>query len=415
MKKEGFGTFALCPPIEKIAEKYGIDGKFISDAKKVLIDSDADIENVDYEDMLRFPVLHGRKITIEPGTLIALDEVQDYSPDAYVFLVTCILHPASLANCTVVMIGDFERQLLMAFAGAAYGIFDMMAEHFKTTRVRLTVNRRCAKSIVENAPYKGDMVALPDAPEGIVGSLPLGQVVDAICDGKHATAAVLSEANAPLVALGLNLLTKGIPVQMRTARLEKLILSTARFENLDLRKVPLGGITEILMREMKKAQDEGMESSENRMDVINCIQALELFCLAEVAKNPKSDFGKVGFDLTGKRNPRTGKPGLKPVHPIQKALRRLVGDEKGVTLLTGHTAKGLEWNTVFHLPAKVKAPKQDWQAHQASCLAHVIATRAKLEFYTLEVPDTSASGNGDMPDMDTDAESEVLAIESEQE
>lgn len=411
MKKEGYGIYALCPTLEQIAQKYSIDEKHIAVAKIVLAESDADTVNVDYEDMLRFPVLHGRKITLEKGTLVVLDEVQDYSPDAFVFLITCILHPASLANCTVVMIGDFERQLLMAFAGAAYEIFDMMAKHFGTTRVRLTVNRRCAKRIVENAPFRGDMVALPDAPEGTVGTRPMAQVIDAVCEGAYSEAAILSEANAPLVALGLHLLTKGVSVQMRSARLEKLIVSTG-FKYLDLRTTPLGMIGENLMRDLKKAQDEDMGGAESRMDVVNCIIALENFCMAEVAKG-NADMGKVGFEPTGKRNPKTGKMGFKPIHPILKALRRMLNSSKGITLLTGHTAKGLEWNTVFHLPAKVKAPKQAWQEHQANCLAHVIATRAKLEFFTLDVPEPAANASGNSPSDDGDEDdSETLIMDA---
>jgi hypothetical protein len=143
-----------------------------------------------------------------------------------------------------------------------------------------------------------------------------------------------------------------------------------------------------------------------------------MYCLTEVAKGD-TEMGKCGFEMTGKRNFKTGKPVWKPIHPILKALRRMLNSNEGITLLTGHTAKGLEWHTVFHLPAKVKAPKQAWQEHQQNCLAHVIATRAKMEFYTLEVPDKTPSGNGEVPDsddsdstMDDDAESEVLVMEA---
>ena len=51
--------------------------------------------------------------------------------------------------------------------------------------------------------------------------------------------------------------------------------------------------------------------------------------------------------------------------------------------MTGHTSKGLEWNTVFHLPADMREPDQEWQVKQNECLAHVIATRAIENFVTL--------------------------------
>lgn len=387
MKREGYGIYEKALPVEEIAAKYGIDEEFIDKAKLVLADSDNMKGLLDFEDMLRFPVLAGRRETLTG--LIILDEVQDYTPLAWQFLRDCLLTKDS----HVLMIGDPERQMLMSFVGASTEIFSEMATYFNCETHKLTVNRRCSQNVVANAPFKGDMVALPDAPMGEYGHKEMTKVIEEIMDGKYENDAVLSEANAPLVQMGLNLLTKKIPCRMRVTRLENLIMRHA-FRFLDTRKCPLGEIAIRLTNELKESMNDGEEISNDRQDVINCIAALESYCLAQQIL--KTKFMKVGRKL-------------RPIHPIQQALEMLLTSDKGITLLTGHTAKGLEWNTVFHLPAAMKAPKQDWQEHQQNCLAHVIGTRARLNHYILSLPATTVSPDGD------DGESEALEIEGEQE
>jgi hypothetical protein len=259
----------------------------------------------------------------------------------------------------------------MSFAGASPEIFDIMSRHFSCESLGLTVNRRCAKRIVEAAPFKGDMVALPDAPEGEIITMPASKAMDEIANGAHSNDAILSETNLPLVSLGLNLLTKNVPCRMRSKRLEGCIRGVA-YKYLDVRKFPFPSfsIAEACRKDIQEAQaNETATSDTSRDDVINCIASLESYCAAN--KIVKTEFIKRGAKWL-------------PVHPIVVALNRLLKSDKGITLLTGHTAKGLEWNTVFHLSGNSKAPVQDWQVHQSNCLAHVIATRAKEKLVRLD-------------------------------
>lgn len=362
-KAEGIGTYdkALAP--DAIATKYALDVTLVAPALDALKQSDAMLNVADYADMLRFPVLLGRKQTLDG--LVVLDEVQDYTPASWVFVRDCLTTPTS----KVLMIGDPERQLLMAFTGASPEIFDTMATHYGCKAVALTVNRRCAKAIVESAPHKGDMVALPDAPEGELTSMETSQALDAIIDGKHASDAILSEVNAPLVQLGLNLLTKGVPCRMRSKRLEGAIRSVS-YKYLDARKFPFPSfsIAEACRRDVAQAGEESAATDTSKQDVINCIASLEAYCVTKGIS--KTQFVKRGAKWS-------------PVHPIFVALNQLTKSTSGITLLTGHTAKGLEWETIFHLAGSSKPPQQDWQVHQANCLAHVIATRPKLRFISL--------------------------------
>ncbi len=366
LKNEAYGIHENAPTAESIADKYEIDKKFCEPALQVLAKSDADKRTVDFPDMLRLPVLLGLNEGLKG--LIILDEVQDYTPSAFCLLRSSILHPDS-SKWHIFMIGDPSRQALMMFAGANPKLFDEMAEFFGCARKNLTVNRRCSKAVINAAPFKGDMQPLPDAPEGFVGNIPVDELVQKLENREHSEDAVLSEANAPLVLLGIKLLTKGVPVKMRLDRLNKLLMRYC-YPFLRLEKFPVGTMAENLRKKAAEDFAETGEVDSDLDDVIKCVDALETYCLA-------NGILKVAW-------PKAYVKGCHPDHPIQQALKKLAGDT-GVTLMTGHTAKGLEWNTVFHLPGKMKAPTQAWQVDQANCLAHVIATRAKLNHYTVMV------------------------------
>lgn len=369
LKVEGYGIYKDAMTVDAIATKYGIRiseseedacGMSIDEmAIKVLEASDADTDTIDFEDQLRFPVLYNKSAMLPKDCLVVLDEVQDFSPNAFCFVTNCLVSPSH----QVLMIGDPSRQALMQFAGASVELFNIMSDYFGCVRMELDENRRCAKAIVNAAPYKGNMVALEDAPEGVVESMSEADVIASICDGMHPHDAVLSETNAPILKLGIKLITSGVPVRMRTNKLESLLFRYA-YKHIVNRNMKVGEMSIALRDELAERVEDGGNVSEFA-DFIKCIEALEVYCLSN------------GILKSGYKNRR-------PVHPLQQALEILTSGTEGITLMTGHTSKGLEWNTVFHLPTAQKAAEQDWQAHQNQCLAHVIATRAKMRFVTLQ-------------------------------
>jgi len=361
MKCEGVGIYSEALSIEAIAKKYGFSEKLIEQANQVLTLSDAQTNVIDCDDMLRFPVLFQRSSKFGPNTWIALDEVQDFTPASWVFVRDCLTTDKTKA----LIVGDPDRQALMSFAGASPELFRIIAEYFGCETVSLPECRRCSQEVVRNAPHKGDMVALDTAPMGEVGSKARQEIMDSILEGQDFNnSAILSEANAPLVSFGIHLLTHNVPVQMRAARLEGTINRFVPFSIQDVRKVPVGQMAE-KARSLCDLEDEARSEAE---DVFKAVEALETYCLA-------TGNVKTGWDRVGTQN--------RPVHPVKMALRKLTSGKSGVTLATGHTAKGLEWTNVYHLKGKMKAPEQDWQVHQQNCLDHVIATRAKLNHYTL--------------------------------
>lgn len=374
LKIEAYGLLSFALSANDIADKYGyfLTEKEMDSAEDTLENmainvlelSDKDATTIDFEDMLRMPIILGRKCQVSKDALIVLDEVQDFTPLAYAFVINCVIPKGA----QVLMIGDPSRQSLMQFAGASAGLFDIMADAFNCKRLELTVNRRCAKSIVANAPHKGNMVALDDAPEGTVETLSESEVIAEIMQGGHDEDALLCEKNAPILSLGIKLITEGVPVRMRTAKLDSLLFRYA-FKYIVDRTLKVGDIAPKLWDEISERAGDGKDVAEFR-DVAKCVEALETYCLAN------------GILKTGWKNRR-------PVHPIQQALEKITSGTKGITLMTGHTSKGLEWNTVFYLPSPMKAAEKEWQQHQNDCLSHVIHTRAKTRFVTLAVIDSA--------------------------
>lgn len=391
LKVEGVGTYDDALKPEEIATKYGFKACLVPHGIKLLALSDAQTNVIDFDDMLRFPVLQHRTDWVTG--LAALDEVQDYTPHAFEFLTKCLVKKGT----QILMIGDVD-QTLQGFAGATPALIQIMADYYGCTQFQLTVNRRCAQSIVRNAPRMSKvMQALPDAPEGTVGVKSQTEVFDAVAAGEYKTDAIISEANAPLVMFGLSLLIKGVPVQMRTARLEKLVYRYCPFALLDQRKVALGQVAGLVRKRLAEEAAESGEVSDEGRDVADAIESLESYCIAKGILKPQ-----------WVRNGRS----VRPKHPIFQALDILCSGKVGITLLTGHTAKGLEWDTVFHLPGKMKAPEQDWQVHQAACLDYVIKTRARLNHFTLDTPESDESVREGVQNRGIDAESEALEWES---
>lgn len=354
-------NFALTEKEQSYIEKHHDGASMEELVKEILKLSDSDLRIIDYEDMLRLPVISGNINPLPKSALVVLDEVQDYSP-----LMLSFLLKLTAPGTTVLMIGDPSRQSLQQFSGASPQLFDIMADYFNCVRLRLTVNRRCAKAIVAAAPHKGDMKALDDAETGIVETLPAQTVINDIMAGEYQSFALLSETNAPLVQLGTKLILEGIPVRIRMGKIDKLIMRYA-YKHIVNRKLQVGDIFPLMLEEIGEMAGEGIDVGEFS-DIAKVIGALEEYCLSK------------GILKTTWVNRR-------PCHPIQQALSIITQGNEGITLMTGHVSKGLEFHTVFYLPSKMRAPETDWQKHQNDCLAHVIATRAKHRFVTLAVED----------------------------
>jgi hypothetical protein len=354
MKVEGFGI--VNHDAGAIADKYGVDEKFIGDAVTTLKESDKNRTIVDFDDMLRFPVLDQIKRPV--NGFILIDEAQDYNPNMCEFLKLFIGDKTK-----GLVTGDAERQALQQFAGGDPATFYKLAEVLNCETIPLTYNFRCVKSIVANANefYPSDMEPAPGNCEGEVGETSINDL-----EGLDDNSAILSEMNSPLLSFVITQIEQNKSVQFRPGKLWEKCQS-AMWGLMDTRKYPIGTIADRAEEKaIEYAGDKGVDS--DKLESIKCVRLLENLCLS-------LNMTKV------KWNYKT------PVHPIQQILEMLAKNNSGPFAMTGHTAKGLQWDNVYHIN-KVPAPRPNvtpkpWEIHQWRCVGYVIRTRAIQRHMTL--------------------------------
>lgn len=106
-------------------------------------------------------------------------------------------------------VGD-PYQSLYAFRGADTNAFELFKEEFPGSSGTLTMSFRCAKAGIREAQtLVPDIMAMPNAPEGIVAEKPL--TISALRPGD----VILCRNNRPLVSLALQALRQGKRVTIR--------------------------------------------------------------------------------------------------------------------------------------------------------------------------------------------------------
>ncbi len=169
--------------------------------------------------------------------------------------------------------------------------------------------------------------------------------------------AILCRNNAPLLSIAFKLIRRNIGVNMLGRDIGKSLVTLSRkiaredsMSNLDV----IRAVNEWRNKErslaMANEQEEKLAGIEDRAE-----------CLIAVAEAD----------------------GVKSAGDLRRALGDLFERGGGVTLGTGHRAKGLEWHTVLHLdpwrvPSKhAKKNPEGPQMEQEMNLKYVIETRAK--------------------------------------
>jgi hypothetical protein len=243
-------------------------------------------------------------------------------------------------------------------------MLNKLAEMLNCEIVPLTYNFRCGVKIVENANafLPSDMKAAPGAIQGTIGEASMAGLPEL-----DKNSAILCEMNAPLLNYVVSALEKNQPVQFRPGKLWDKCKSVM-WGLFDCRKFPIGTIAD---RAEEKVREYAGEDGPNpdKLEAVNCVRILENIC-----------------SMMGIIQVKWG-PNRMPIHPIQQVLDILSSGNEGPFAMTGHTAKGLQWTNVYHIP-KMPAPKPDkpmqpWEIHQWNCVGYVIRTRAMENHYTL--------------------------------
>ena len=291
---------------------------------------------------------------------VLVDEAQDLSPANHIQLLKC--KPKQL-----IAVGD-PRQAIYAFRGADSDSMDNL--HNKMGKAGLlpsvyplATSFRCPKKVVERQlAHYPEFKAFETNPEGEVVVLNSWEVSQ-IPDG----AAVICRNNAPLVALAFSLLANRrgfnyIGVDM-SKNLKSLIKKIAGFSGKTLNKSQERIETEKVIEQVRAwYTNESLRLlNAGRSDLISQLIDKKACCLII----------------------------LKQTATLGDALQMcdsLFTPGYGITLVTGHRSKGLEWKDVWHLdpwriPSKWAKEATEHgsfgQMRQENNLKYVIETRTK--------------------------------------
>lgn len=281
---------------------------------------------IDYNDQIYMPALFEGSFPKFP--LVLVDETQDLNPTNHAMV-------DKLVRGRVMAVGD-PFQSIYGFRGAVQGGMGTLAEKFKMQGADLSVSFRCPRAIVENARWRvpqfkwmkegGHVERLSDL------------AINSIPDG----AAVLSRNNAPLFRLALRLLSNKRSVSVAGSDIGPKIVALMRKLGPDsMLKASVmsavdGWLAERLAKESKTAED-----------MAACMKV----------------FAEFGSTLG---------------QAISYA-EHLFGQKGTIRLLTGHKAKGLEFDTVFHLdPWLIGDDEQELN------LKYVIQTRSANRYYEID-------------------------------
>ena len=257
---------------------------------------------LDFDDMLLGPAICG--VSFEHYDVVLVDEAQDLSTINHV-----LLQKICRFRTRLIAVGD-PYQAIYGFRGADENSMAVLREAFAAKTFYLTVSFRCPQAIVENARWRAPDMQWPDwAKPGLILRPNMWSPSD-IPDG----AAIICRNNAPLFTTAIRLLRAGrFPEFAGRDVLKNLV---TRMRKLGKDKLPrekaLAAIKPWLEEEKKRQRNHDL-----LRDIAECMR---------IFLNETETLGDaIAF------------------------VKNLESRGGRIYLMTGHRAKGLEFDTVFFL------------------------------------------------------------------
>lgn len=290
-------------------------------------------ESIDFDDMLWLPAIHEAKV--DSFDRVFVDETQDLN-EPQLILVQRACRSRLLA-C-----GD-RHQAIYGFRGAASGSIDRIVAKWGATCLPLTVTYRCGAAIVAEAQA---IVPELEAHESTGrGCVMVRDTADMLRNAAPSDF-VISRLNAPLIALTMRWLAKGIPATMRGRDIGEGLAAFVRGSGASnvgefMRLVTSWEAAEVARLEALDA-DTSLAT-----DKAECLRALAA--------------------------------GASSVGEIITRLDEIFAAREGsIQLMSTHKAKGLEADRVWLLRSTYCEDPND-AAEQDKNLLYVAITRAKKE------------------------------------
>lgn len=297
--------------------------------------------HIDFDDQIFMSTLFGSSFPQFP--LVMCDEVQDLSAINQEML-------ERLVTQRLIAVGD-HHQSIYRFRGAVSSGMVALREKFNMTEMGLSISFRCPIAVIENARFRAPHMQWPDwAKPGAVIRKEVWNAED-IEDG----AAIICRNNAPLFSLAFRLLRRGRGIKL------------VGFD-----------IGPNLIRTLKKLGDERM----TRLQVLQAIDKWEEEKLAT-----KKQVASTADKAEALRALAESGETLAEIIARTEDLFKRSGP---IQLLSGHKAKGLEWDHVYHLdPHRIPSTYaiSDEDVEQEMNVKYVIETRAKDTLYFVDLRD----------------------------
>jgi DNA helicase-2/ATP-dependent DNA helicase PcrA len=283
---------------------------------------------IDYNDQVYMPGVFGGTFPRFP--LVLVDEAQDLNPVNHAIL-------GKLVRERVCVVGD-RWQSIYAFRGAVTnGMQDLQAK-FSCQELDLSVSFRCPQAVVEAARWRVPNFkwTKPGGHVEVLRRLPSASIPEG--------AAIICRNNAPLFRTALGLLMQRRAVTVSGSELGPKLIRL-------LEKVCDEGDTqEEMLGKIEAWKEEQISKAQHIDNIVDTAECLMIF----------ASFGKdLGQAVT--------------------YVKHMFEQQGSIKLLTGHKAKGGEWDIVYHLdPWLCRDEEQDKN------LRYVITTRAKESLYEID-------------------------------
>ncbi len=279
----------------------------------------------DFNDQILMPtIFHG---AFPRYPLVLVDEAQDLSALNHATL-------RKLCKKRLIAVGD-PCQAIYGFRGAHEDSMEKLRETFDMKELPLTVSFRCPQAVVQHVRWRAPQMRWPDwARPGTVRSIARWSASDV-----EESATIICRNNAPLFGLAIRLLKNGRTCQLDGKDIILAITKVMRkFGGSDMKQqAVLDRIAAWLEQEKEKNKKRAHDRLNDRAE-----------CMAIFARQGATLGEALAY------------------------AQHLMNLHSPLKLMTGHKAKGLEFDHVYFLDAKLVGDEE-----QEPNLRYVICTRAK--------------------------------------